>query len=224
MKKQAKTISILELLEEFSTEAKAVNWLEKTMWGDTPVCPHCNKTKNITTYKSKKYSYWHKDCRKAFTIKTNTIMHASNIAAKKWVVAIYYILTARKGISSLQLSKELGITQKSAWFMSQRIREACIQGTFKLHKVVEVDETYIGGKEQNKHTNKKIKHSQGGANKSIVFGMRQRQGKVKAQVIPNTTSKTLQGVLSNNVQRDTLLCTDELRGYKGVDYNRVQGG
>ena len=131
----------------FSTEHKAVKWLESVRWQGKPVCPHCGACENISAAKSKKFTYWCKHCRKHFTVKTGTVMHGSNIPTQKWVVAIYYVLTARKGISSLQLSKELDITQKSSWFMLQRIREACKQGSFKLAKVVEVDETYIGGKE-----------------------------------------------------------------------------
>jgi transposase-like protein len=141
--KPAKTISIIELLLEYSTEHKAVKWLEKIRWDKEPICPHCGGIENISKQKSKKHTYWHKDCRKQFTVKTNTIMHASKIPTQKWVVAIYYMLTARKGISSLQLSKELGITQKSSWFMLQRIRNACKQGSFKLSNIVEVDETYL---------------------------------------------------------------------------------
>ncbi len=106
--------------------------------------------------------------------------------------------------------------------MLQRIRKACAQGIFKLYKMVEVDETYIGSKEANKHAHKRLEGSQGGANKSIVFSMRQRQGRVKAQVIRDTKSKTLQGVLSNNIAPDTLLCIDELRGNKGVNYDRLK--
>ncbi len=117
--KQAKTISIIELLKEFSTERKSIKWLEKIRWDKEPVCPHCGGIEDINKYASKKHTYWHKDCRKAFTVKTNTIMHASKIPTQKWVVAIYYMLTARKGISSLQLSKEIGITQKSAWFIGR---------------------------------------------------------------------------------------------------------
>ncbi|SMN02301.1 ISSpo3, transposase [uncultured Candidatus Thioglobus sp.] len=142
---RAKTISIIELLSKFSTEHKSIKQLEKIRWDKRPVCAHCGGIDNISKPKSKKHTYWHKDCRKQFTVKTNTIMHASKIPTQKWAIAIYTVLTARKGVSSLQLSKELGITQKSSWFLLQRIRNACAQGTFKLSNIVEADETYMGG-------------------------------------------------------------------------------
>ncbi|ORU93915.1 MAG: hypothetical protein A6F72_07855 [Cycloclasticus sp. symbiont of Poecilosclerida sp. N] len=98
---RAKTISIIELLKEFSTEHKSIKQLEKIRWDKEPICPHCGGIDNIGKYKSKKHTYWHKDCRKAFTVKTNTIMHASKIPTQKWVVAIYTMLTSRKSVSSL---------------------------------------------------------------------------------------------------------------------------
>jgi len=214
--KPAKTISIIELLSEFSTEHKSIKWLEKIRWNKEPICPHCGGIANISKQKSKKHTYWHKDCRKQFTVKTNTIMHASKIPTQKWVVAIYYMLTARKGISSLQLSKELGITQKSSWFMLQRIRQACKQGSFKLSNIVEVDETYIGGKEKNKHANKKLNAGRGAVGKTAVFGMKERGGKVKAMVVNRTNKKTLQGKIHNNIQAKSTVFTDDFRGYLGL--------
>ncbi|CAC9604224.1 ISSpo3, transposase [uncultured Gammaproteobacteria bacterium] len=198
--KKVKTISMVELLAEYSTEHKAIKWLEKIRWDKKPICPHCGGVDSISKCKSKKHTYWHKDCRKQFTVKTDTIMHSSKISTQKWVVAIYYLLTARKGISSMQLSKELGITQKSSWFMLQRIREAYKQGSFKLSNIVEVDETYIGGKEKNKHANKKLNDGRGAVGKTAVFGMKERDGKVKAMVIDRTNKATLQGKIHSNIQ------------------------
>ena len=117
----------------------------------------------------------------AFTVKTGTVMHSSKLPTQKWAVAIYLLLTARKGVLSLQLSKKLGITQKSAWFMLHRIREACKSGSFMLCGVVEVDETYIGGKERTQHESKKLKAGRGAVGKTAVLGMRaRREGEGKA--------------------------------------------
>ena len=216
MKRVAKTISITELTSMFSTERKAVRWLERARWNGKPVCQHCGGVENIKPYKGKKHTYRHKDCRKAFTVKTGSIMHSSKMGVQKWAIGIYVVMTARKGVSSLQLSKELGITQKSAWFMLQRIREACKQGDFKLSKAVEVDETYIGGKERNKHTNKKLNAGRGAVGKAPVVGMRQRGGKVKAMSVGDTGKTTLQGASRRHIDLDSVVYTDDARAYLGL--------
>ncbi len=220
MKQVAKTINTFECMNKFPDEASAVAFVEKQIWGEKPVCPHCKATNS--TPRPKRHGHRCKNCLKDFTVRIGTIFETSRLPLRKWLYAIYLTQTSRKGISSLQLSKEISIQQRSAWFMLHRIREACTGINITLEGVVEVDETYISSKEANKHINKKTQHSQGGANKAIVFGMKQRQGGVKAQVISDTKSKTLQGVLSDNVAPDTLLCTDELKGYKGTNYDRVE--
>jgi len=138
----------MDLLKTFSTERKTVKWLESVRWNGKPSCAHCGSCEKITAAKSKKHSYWCANCRSHFTVKTGTLMHSSKVATQKWVVAIYCVMTARKGISSLQLSKEIGTTQKTAWFMLQRIRKACKQGEFMLCNAVEMAALArgIGGK------------------------------------------------------------------------------
>ena len=212
-KRIAETISIVELLDMFSTEEKAVEWLEDLRWGGEPVCPHCGCFERISVAKSKKFTYWCGDCRKHFTVKVGMVMESSKIPLRKWAVAIYYILTARKGISSLQLSKEIGITQKSAWFMLHRIREACKQGNFKLSECVEVDETYLGGLERNRHKNKKQKPGGGAGGKTAIIGMKEREGRVRAMVIEDGKGDTLKKVVRENVNPGSTLYTDENRGY-----------
>ena len=129
---------------------------------------------------------------------------------------MYYVLTARKGISAMQLSKELSVTYKTAWFMLHRIREACSKGDFKLSKVVEVDETYIGGKEDNKHASKKLKAGRGAVGKTAVLGMRERGGKVKAKPVSDTTKPTLQGAIHESVEEGATVYTDDHRAYLGL--------
>ena len=202
-KRIAKTLSLNDLFKLFSTERKAVRWLERSRWGDKPICAHCGGNEKLTVAKTKKHTYWCCGCHKHFTVKTGSVMHGSNLDVQKWAIAIYAVLTARKGVSSLQMSKELGITQKSSWFMLQRIREACRQKQFKLEGIVEVDETYIGGKEGNKHESKKLHAGRGGVGKNAVLGMRQRGGKVKAKPV-------------ENVEGESIVVTDDHRAYLGL--------
>ena len=216
-KRTASTIGIVELLTMFSTEAKAVKWLERVRWNGKPVCPKCGGTDKIKTRKAHSFSYICNPCRYTFTVKTNTIMHRSPIEVKIWAIAIYMVMTARKSVSSLQLSKELGITQKSAWFMVHRIREACKSGDFVLSDIVEVDETYIGGKEKNKHANKKLNAGRGIAGKKAVIGIRERGGKVKAKHVSGTDRDTLQGFITDNVAEGSNgIYTDDHRAYIGL--------
>lgn len=220
MKKQAKTIGILDLQKMFSTEHKANNWFEAVRWKGKPVCPKCGTTDKIVKRKDKqhKHAYCCNHCKPqyTFTVRTGTVMHGSKIPLVKWGIVCYLILTARKGISSLQLSKELGITQKSAWFMLQRVREACKQGTFKLSGSVEIDETYIGGKERNKHEANKTKVGRGAVGKHSILGMRERGGRLKAMPIEDTTKQTLHPIIRGGVVSGSTIYTDDHPSYQGA--------
>jgi len=170
------TISEMELLEVFSSEDKAVKFCETHRWRGGRYCPCCG-SKDTYSHKTKKYFYHCREskCRKQFTCKTNTVMHASNLPVRIWLCAMYKLTVSRKGMSSLQMAKELGITQKSSWFVIQRLKEACghHNGEFKLDGIVKIDKTHVGGKEKNKHNNKKNKQGRGTVGKTAVLGMRQ---------------------------------------------------
>ena len=215
MKRKAETISIVQLLDMFPTEAKAVKWLEQVRWGDKPACAHCGCTDHISKPKSKPFTYWCKSCRANFTVKTNTVMHSSKLDTRHWVVTLYYLLTARKGISSLQLSKELGCQQKTAWYLLQRIREACADDGSKLFGVVEIDETHLGGKEKNKHAHKKAK-GQHFAEKQAVLGMRERGGRTVAMPIERIDKSTLHKAAHEHIRSGSTICTDDNAAYNGV--------
>ena len=215
-KRIAKTISITELFRMFPTEQSCIDWLEAARWNGKPVCPHCGGIENITKPASKPNTYWHRDCRNHFTVKTGTVMHSSKTDTRNWMIAIYYYMTGRKGISAMQLSKELGVQYRTAWHMGHRIREACKEGgDFILSKIVEMDATYIGGKEENKHASKRMNAGRGTVGKQPVIGMRQRGGRVKAKVVQAEDSKSVMGTIAMNVKPyETTFYTDEHRGYK----------
>lgn len=135
-----------------------------------------------------------KDCRKHFSVRTGTVLEESRLPLQKWLMAIYMVTTARKGVPSTQMTRQLGITQKSAWFLAQRIRESWLSSKVdndKLDGIVEVDETFIGGKEKNKHASQKLHYGRRAIGKAIVVGVKQCDGKVIAQVIDDTKSKNI---------------------------------
>ena len=153
---------------------------------------------------------------KIFTVRTKTVMQRSHIPLHKWIYGMYLLVTARKGISSVQLSKELGISQPSAWFMLQRLREACKDGDGPLSGIVEVDETYIGGKESAKHESRKLKAGRGPVGKRPVIGMRERGGKVVAKSTDSTDRATVTDSVNWFVDPDATLYTDEHSSYFGL--------
>jgi transposase-like protein len=210
------TISTFQLFEMFPTAESARLFLESRIWSDGVTCPSCKAKENITTRKGGFYRC--NPCQLDFTIRTGTIFERSHIPLHKWLYAMYLLVTARKGISSLQLAKEIGVTQKSAWFMLHRLREAC--GGPKLTKlkgIVELDECFIGGKEGNKHEHKKLKAGRGAVGKVAVLGMRERGGRTIAAPMAERTLQEATKRIHENIELGTQLYTDEHLIFTGLD-------
>jgi hypothetical protein len=209
--------SIIQFNNHFNTDEKCRLYLEEQRWNGTPACPHCGSI-NVCRFatNNKTFKCREKSCRKKFSVTVGTIYENTKIPLTKWFLATYILSVHSKGISSLQLATLIDVTQKTAWFLNHRIREMLTEKNPELlNGIVEVDETYVGGSESNKHFSKR-KSKGGVSGKAMVLGAVQRQGKVKTKVIAQTTKENIENTLSDFVETNSTMVTDEHNAYNGV--------
>ena len=208
--------SLYDFFEAFPDEQAAIDHLRSIRWRDGAYCPYC-KSKRVMHFADKRTHKCH-GCRQRFSIKVGTIFEDTKLPLRKWFAAIWLITSHKKGIASTQLAKDLKITQKSAWFVLHRLRYAAKTKSFNrpLSGVVELDETYFGGKDHNKHKSKRSGVS-GPSGKTVVFGLVERGGQIRARKISALSSRMVRGRVVDNVVPGTPLMTDEMPAYVGLD-------
>lgn len=212
-----KGISLRQLFRIFPDNKTAEQWFIKTRWPHGVACPLCGSLSVQTGAKHKTMPFRCRDCRKRFSVRTESAMEASNLGYQTWAIAIYLLTTSLKGVSSMKLHRDLNITQKSAWHLAHRLRDAWLDDGGQFSGPVEVDETYMGGKERNKHDHKKLNAGRGAVGKTAVLGIKDRTTKqVSAHVVEETDRLTLQGFVHYFVEDGATIYTDEHGAYDGL--------
>ena len=209
-------ITLAQLFDMFPDEDTARKWFEDAIWPNGRACGKCGSVKTQEASHAKMH-YWCTDCRSYFSVKTGTVMQSSKLSLRKWAIAIYLMTTHLKGVSSVKLGRDLGISQKSSWHVMHRTREAMRSGDPLFRGPVEADETYIVGIAANRHESKRAHAGGGPVSMTPVVGVRDREtNQVSAMPVERTDSATLQGFVHSRTGTTATVYTDEARAYMGL--------
>lgn len=214
MAKQPNAMSLKAFQAWLPNEAAAVAYFEKVRWNGKPCCPYCESDDVLRIKSGKPMSFRCRACRKHFSVKTGSVMQSSKIEVRTWLIAMYLMSVAKKGVSSCQISRQLGIRQATAWFLCQRIRKAWNQWCFLLDGEGEMDEIYMGGKERNNHSSKKLRAGCGAVGKVPVVGL--SNGRMYAVVSATPSKKVLPKIIDEQIRPSAKFYTDDNRGYIGA--------
>lgn len=213
--------TLMEAIRHFSDQQTCIDTVARLRWPDgVPTCPRCGGKELLWLKNQSRWKCKVKECKKQFSVKVGTIFEDSPIGLDKWLVATWLVSSCKNGISSYEVARDLGVTQKTAWFMLHRIRLAMKDDSFTLSGTVEMDETFVGGKIKNMHKSKRPVGTgysgkmAGGMGKTIVVGMLERNGRVKAQVVQDRTRQTLHALANENIAPGSELITDEHGPYQ----------
>ena len=216
-KSYRKGITLAKLFEMFPNDEVAEEWFINSRWPDGVRCPYCDSDNVKRSDAHATMPFRCNSCKKWFSAKTNSVMHSSKVGYRNWAITLFQVTTNIKGVSSMKLHRDLGVTQRTAWHMLHRIREAYDEVNELFDSEVEVDESYFGGKEANRHARKKKHLGRGTIGKTAVAGLKDRKtNKIHAEVVSNVNRKTMHKFVIENTTEGTLIYTDEASVYEGV--------